>query len=99
TGFHYGNPFYSNRGPQRETGQSFEPQTSAGTGKPAAGTGGRARLSRFKVSLRARNFNSEKLKVNDKRGNPIEIDAVVVWRVGETAQAMLDVDDFENYVR
>ena len=42
-----------------------------------------------KISLRARNLNSEKLKVNDKRGNPIEIAAVVVWRVDDTAQAML----------
>jgi regulator of protease activity HflC (stomatin/prohibitin superfamily) len=49
--------------------------------------------------LRARNFNSEKLKVNDNRGNPIEIAAVIVWRVEDTAQAMFDVDDFENYVR
>jgi hypothetical protein len=56
-------------------------------------------LGRFKVSLRARNLNGEKLKVNDKRGNPIEIAAVVVWRVQDTAQAMFDVDDYENYVR
>jgi regulator of protease activity HflC (stomatin/prohibitin superfamily) len=55
--------------------------------------------SRFRLSLRTRNFNSERLKVNDKRGNPIEIAAVVVWRVEDTAQAMFDVDDFENYVR
>jgi regulator of protease activity HflC (stomatin/prohibitin superfamily) len=53
----------------------------------------------LKVSLRARNFNSEKLKVNDKRGNPIEIAAVVVWRVQDTAQAIFDVDDLEHYVR
>ena len=56
-------------------------------------------LARFRVSLRTRNFNSDKLKVNDKRGNPIEIAAVVVWRVQDTAQAMFDVDNFENYVR
>jgi regulator of protease activity HflC (stomatin/prohibitin superfamily) len=52
-----------------------------------------------KISLRVRNFNSEKLKVNDKRGNPIEIAAVIVWRVADTAQATFDVDDYENYVR
>jgi regulator of protease activity HflC (stomatin/prohibitin superfamily) len=52
-----------------------------------------------KISLRARNLNGEKLKVNDKRGNPIEIAAVVVWRVRDTAQAMFDVDNYENYVR
>ncbi|HEX2100802.1 MAG TPA: SPFH domain-containing protein, partial [Candidatus Synoicihabitans sp.] len=53
---------------------------------------------RLKVSLRARNFNTEKLKVNDKRGNPIEIAAVVVWRVRDTAQATFDVDRYEHYV-
>ena len=52
-----------------------------------------------KLSLRTRNFNSERLKVNDRRGNPIEIAAVIVWRVADTAQAMFDVDDYENYVR
>ncbi|MFO1500292.1 MAG: SPFH domain-containing protein [Verrucomicrobiota bacterium] len=51
------------------------------------------------VSLRSRNLNGEKLKVNDKRGNPIEIAAVVVWRVEDTAQAIFDVQDYENYVR
>lgn len=51
-----------------------------------------------KVSLRARNLNGDKLKVNDKRGNPIEIAAVVVWRVEDTAQASFDVDDYEHYV-
>ncbi len=51
------------------------------------------------ISLRSRNLNGEKLKVNDKRGNPIEIAAVVVWRVEDTAQASFDVQDYENYVR
>jgi regulator of protease activity HflC (stomatin/prohibitin superfamily) len=54
---------------------------------------------KFKISLRARNLNGEKLKVNEKRGNPIEIAAVVVWRVKDTAQAMFDVDNYENYVK
>jgi regulator of protease activity HflC (stomatin/prohibitin superfamily) len=58
----------------------------------------RGKLS-AKISLRARNFNSEKLKVNDKRGNPVEIAAVVVWRVEDTAKAVFDVDDYENYVQ
>ena len=52
-----------------------------------------------KISLRARNLNANTLKVNDKRGNPIEISAVVVWRVRDTALAVFEVDDFENYVR
>jgi regulator of protease activity HflC (stomatin/prohibitin superfamily) len=54
---------------------------------------------RKRVSVRARNHNVEMLKVNDKRGNPVEIAAVVVWRVEDTGQAMFDVDDFEHFVR
>ena len=50
------------------------------------------------VSLRVRNFESSRLKVNDSDGNPIEIAAVVVWKVVETAEAVFEVDDFENYV-
>ena len=55
--------------------------------------------TRRKISLRARNLNGERLKVNDKRGNPIEIAAVVVWRVSDTAKASFDVDNYENYVK
>ena len=51
-----------------------------------------------KISLRVRNFDSEKLKVNDKKGNPIEISAVVVWKVEDTAEAIFEVDDYLNYV-
>jgi regulator of protease activity HflC (stomatin/prohibitin superfamily) len=54
--------------------------------------------SRKKVSLRVRNVTGEKLKVNDKRGNPIEIAAVVVWRVTDTAQALFDVDAYQSFV-
>jgi len=54
---------------------------------------------RKRVSVRARNQNIETLKVNDKRGNPVEIGAVVVWRVEDTAQALFDVEDFESFVR
>lgn len=53
---------------------------------------------RSKISLRMRNLNGKQLKVNEKRGNPIEIAAVVVWKVEDTAQAAFDVDDYENYV-
>jgi regulator of protease activity HflC (stomatin/prohibitin superfamily) len=53
---------------------------------------------RKKMSLRARNLNGQKLKVNDKMGNPIEIAAVVVWRVGDTAKASFEVDDYIKYV-
>ncbi|KQV59598.1 MULTISPECIES: SPFH domain-containing protein [unclassified Duganella] len=51
-----------------------------------------------RLSLRARNLNAPTLKVNDKRGNPVEISAAIVWRVQDTAQAIFDVDDFERYV-
>ncbi|MBN1854759.1 MAG: SPFH domain-containing protein [Pirellulales bacterium] len=54
--------------------------------------------SKIRLSLRSRNLNGEKLKVNDKRGNPIEIAVVVVWRVHDTAQASFDVDDYEEFV-
>lgn len=54
--------------------------------------------SRKKISLRVRNVTSETLKVNDKKGNPIEIAAVVVWRVTDTAQALFDVDDYDTFV-
>ena len=56
-------------------------------------------FTRKKLSLRVRNFESSHLKVNDAEGNPIEIAAVVVWRVVETAEATFEVDDYQNYVR
>lgn len=55
-------------------------------------------LGRRKVSLRANNMISERLKVNDLRGNPIEIAAQVVWRVTDTAQALFDIDDYKAFV-
>jgi regulator of protease activity HflC (stomatin/prohibitin superfamily) len=53
---------------------------------------------RKKISVRVRNVTGEKLKVNDKRGNPIEIAAVVVWRVTDTARALFDVDAYQTFV-
>ena len=55
-------------------------------------------LNKKKVSLRAHNLNGEKCKVNDRRGNPIEIALVVVWRVTDTAKAVFDVEDYEDYI-
>ena len=52
-----------------------------------------------RISLRVRNFESTKLKVNDLEGNPIEIAAVVVWRVVDTAEAVFEVDDYQNFVK
>jgi regulator of protease activity HflC (stomatin/prohibitin superfamily) len=87
SGFHWANPFYSGGStPLGALSRNAELQNRLATGKPT------------KISLRWRNFNSDKLKVNDKRGNPIEIGAVVVWRVQDSAQAMFDVEDYENYV-
>ncbi len=54
---------------------------------------------KHKISLRAHNLDSDTIKVNDLLGNPIEISAVIVWRVAETARASFDVEDYEHYVR
>ena len=99
SGFHWGNPFYTNGpGEFRMLAQAAELQGKlAGTKAGAAGSA-RKTMGRNKISLRARTLNGDKLKVNDKRGNPIEIAAVVVWRVGDSAQASFDVDNYENYV-
>ena len=56
-------------------------------------------LTKKKISLRVRNFESSHLKVNDIDGNPIEIAAVVVWKVVDTAEAVFEVDDYEHYVK
>ena len=55
--------------------------------------------TKHRISLRVRNFQSEQLKVNDNEGNPIEIAAVVVWLVVDTAEAVFQVDDYNNYVQ
>ncbi|KOY52307.1 SPFH domain-containing protein [Polaribacter dokdonensis] len=55
--------------------------------------------SKKKISLRASNFDSERLKVNDKLGNPIMISTILVWRVTDTYKAAFDVDNYENFVR
>jgi regulator of protease activity HflC (stomatin/prohibitin superfamily) len=55
-------------------------------------------LTKKKISLRLRNLEGQKLKVNDKQGNPIEIATVIVWRVKDTAQAMFDVDNYPQFV-
>ena len=65
--------------------------------KYASAAGGKM-VRKYRLSLRSRTFNGERLKVNDKRGNPIEIASVIIWRVQDSAQATFDVDDFEKYV-
>jgi regulator of protease activity HflC (stomatin/prohibitin superfamily) len=56
-------------------------------------------MMKRKISLRSRNLEGARLKVNDKQGNPIEIAAVVVWHVEDTAQAVFDVENYEDYVK
>lgn len=103
SGFWWGNPFYSNGNYQGlisvQMAQMEGKLAAAQAGRQAGGRGGSSKPpSRNKISLRARTLNGEKLKVNDKRGNPIEIAAIVIWRVQDTAQAAFDVDDYEKYV-
>jgi regulator of protease activity HflC (stomatin/prohibitin superfamily) len=95
SGFYWANPFYSKNRAQIQLSRREE---SGDHAKGHASAPSTRNLS-SKISLRARNFNSEKLKVNDKRGNPVEIAAVIVWRVEDTAKAAFDVDDFESYVQ
>src|SRR5512134_2803685 len=56
-------------------------------------------LTKRRISMRVRNFESARLKVNDNDGNQIEIEAVVVWKVVDSAEAVFEVDDYENYVK
>jgi regulator of protease activity HflC (stomatin/prohibitin superfamily) len=70
----------------------------AGTAKTAGLSWANPFYMKRKISLRIRNFESSHLKVNDQDGNPIEIRAVVVWKVVDTAEALFEVDDYENYV-
>ena len=98
SGFYWANPFYSrNRG--RIPWTITPPAQSNSPNRPGQRQGIVYKPLPAKISLRAHNFNSEKLKVNDKRGNPVEIAAVVVWRVDDTAQAAFDVEDYESYVQ
>jgi regulator of protease activity HflC (stomatin/prohibitin superfamily) len=70
-----------------------------GTAKTAGLRWANPLLTKKRVSLRVRNFESARLKVNDHEGNPIEIAAVVVWRVVDTAEAVFEVDDYQNFVK
>jgi regulator of protease activity HflC (stomatin/prohibitin superfamily) len=100
SGFHWANPFYSRyRGRVPSKGQ-WRPDSVANArigGRSTPGIAG-GQWWPSKLSLRANNFNSPTLKVNDKRGNPVEIAAVVVWRVHDTAMAVFDVEDYASYL-
>jgi regulator of protease activity HflC (stomatin/prohibitin superfamily) len=99
-GFRWANPFYSNGPAAKSTpDHGAREATSAGAGgKKGQPPRTLKKFPRYKVSVRARTLNGAKLKVNDRRGNPVEIATVVIWRVKDTAQAVFDVDDFELYV-
>jgi regulator of protease activity HflC (stomatin/prohibitin superfamily) len=96
SGFHWANPLYSRCPGGRGAGMLAEMAINVEAAK--SGTQRKRSIARNKISLRARTINGQKLKVNDRRGNPIEIAAVIVWRVEDTAQAVFDVDDYELYV-
>jgi regulator of protease activity HflC (stomatin/prohibitin superfamily) len=99
SGFHWANPFYS-----RSRGINLNKESGSGDGDQRSRPGRRRtgglgmQFLSTKLSLRAHNFSSDAIKVNDKRGNPVEIAAVVVWRVENTAQAVFDVEDYTSYV-
>ena len=99
SGFHWANPFYSrSRGADRSSKPAERvPLSKQDLFRSVRAAGGGTKST--KLSLRAHNFNSETLKVNDKRGNPVEIAAVVVWRIKDTAQAVFDVEDYKSYVQ
>jgi regulator of protease activity HflC (stomatin/prohibitin superfamily) len=91
TGFYWANPFYS-RALQSEVNLTSSKKKSDDDDDITTKT------VKAKVSLRQRTLNGPKLKVNDKNGNPIEIANVIVWRVVNTAKAVFDVDNYEQYV-
>ena len=99
SGFFWANPFYTRVRAQIPLSAGERNAEAANQKAKQYGHIPQTRPLSTKISLRARNFNSPQLKVNDKRGNPVEIAAVVVWRVEDCAKAAFDVDDFESYVQ
>jgi regulator of protease activity HflC (stomatin/prohibitin superfamily) len=104
SGFHWAIPFYARSRGMAPTKPGAESTPSFSSGglrinRLRALASGAAQSLSTKLSLRAVNFNTETLKVNDKRGNPVEIAAVIVWRINDTAQAAFDVEDYRTYVQ
>ncbi|WP_028263542.1 SPFH domain-containing protein [Atopobium fossor] len=91
TGFRWANPFYAKNLGNVETVENLG---SMVTGLEAPVTKSHKSI----ISVRERTLNGERIKVNDRMGNPIEIATVVVWHVADTAKALFDVDDYESYV-
>ena len=94
-GFRWANPFYSRNLGASSQGAA-EPAVTAGEKGVEVKLGGHHHSS--KISTRARTYTGDRIKVNDKMGNPIEIATVIVWHVQDTAKAVFDVDDYESYV-
>ena len=101
-GFHWANPFYSrsmgsNSATEDATAEVLS-KSGLSLGKQVSVASKAASALSTKISIRARTLNGEILKVNDKMGNPIEIANVVVWHVADTAKALFDVDNYEQFV-
>lgn len=97
-GFFWANPFYSrSMGGCAGIGEMLELEMSDSKAAKAAAQKA-AKGNPTTISTRVRTLNGERLKVNDKMGNPIEIANVVVWHVADTAKALFDVDDYQSYV-
>lgn len=97
-GFFWANPFYSrSMGGSAGIGEMLELEMSDSKAAKAAAQKA-AKGNPTTISIRVRTLNGERLKVNDKMGNPIEIANVVVWHVADTAKALFDVDDYQSYV-
>ena len=101
-GFRWANPFYSrsmgsNASAEDATAEVLS-KSSLSLGKQISVAAKASNNLSTKVSVRARTLNGEILKVNDKMGNPIEIANVVVWHVEDTAKALFDVDNYEQFV-
>ena len=96
SGFYWANPFYARSLGSDGAGASID--VSLEEGAPSVKAAAAAKALSTKVALRARTLNGDRLKVNDKMGNPIEIATVVVWHVADTAKALFDVDHYPSYV-
>ena len=97
-GFFWANPFYARgMGSGASIGEMIELELSDSKAAKAAANKA-AKGNPTTISVRVRTLNDDRLKVNDKMGNPIEIANVVVWHVADTAKALFDVDDYQSYV-
>ena len=90
-GLRWANPFYA-----KSLGGTSISDEATGEKGATVNRGSHRHVS--KISTRARTYTGERIKVNDKMGNPIEIATVIVWHVADTAKALFDVDDYESYV-